>query len=230
MYVRSLCVCILIFCFAISGCVSSRYSERDTREELLQSKAEIYQLNEQVTSLNKELEKLRKEMQQIKQTGVTKKAASGIKETTLISHAKPIQEKQSIAEGKTIQSSVPEPGKNKQIQEPQRAKKEALKKITSEKSTFQRKEIDIKTLKIKVLSGNDKLSTARDMSKKLEGMGYMVGDVGLSPRADFKTNIIYYAAGYQKEAEHLAARLGNKTASKPLSWSSVFNIIIVAAP
>jgi outer membrane murein-binding lipoprotein Lpp len=230
MYVRSLCACILVFCVAISGCVSSRYSDRDTREELLQYKAEIYQLNEQVTSLNKELETLRKEMQQIKQTEVTKKTESGIKETTLLSRAKPALEKQSIAEEKTIQSPVPEPEKSKQIQEPQHVKKEALKKITSEKPIVQRKEIDIKTLKVKVLSGNSKLSTARDMSGKLEGMGYKVEDVGISPRADFKENVIYYAAGYKKDAERLAARLGNKTISKPLSWSSVFHIIIVAAP
>jgi len=230
MYIKALCAFILVFCLAISGCVSSRYSDMGTREELLKYKAEIYQLNEQVTSLNKELETLRKEMQQIKQTEVTKKAESGIKETTLISRAKPVLEKQSIAEEKTIQSSVPEPEKNKQIQEPQRVKKEALKKITSEKPSVQRKEIDIKTLKVKVLSGNGKLSTAQDMSKKLEGMGYKVEDVGMSPRADFKANMIYYAVKYQREAEHLAARLGNKTISKPLSWSSVFHIIVVAAP
>jgi hypothetical protein len=183
-----------------------------------------------VTSLNKELEALRKEIQQIKQTEVTKKTESGIKETTLINCAKPVIEKQSIAEGKTIQSPVPEPEKSKQIQEPQHVKKEALKKITSEKPSVQRKEIDIKTLKIKILSGNGKLSTARDMSEKLEGMGYKVEDVGISPRADFKKNMIYYAAGYQKDAERLAARLGNKSISKPLNWSSVFHIIVVAAP
>ncbi|MEN6321207.1 MAG: LytR C-terminal domain-containing protein [Syntrophaceae bacterium] len=230
MYIKALCAFILVFCLAISGCVSSRYSDMGTREELLKYKAEIYQLNEQVTSLNKELEALRKEMHEIKQTEETKKGESRIKETTLISHASPIQEKQSIAKEKTTQSSVPEPEKKKQIQEPERAKKEVLKKMTSEKLAVQGKEVDIKALKVKVLGGNGKLSTARDMSKKLEGMGYKVEDVGISPRTDFKANTIYYAAKYQKEAEHLAARLGNKTMSKPLSWSSVFHIIVVAAP
>jgi hypothetical protein len=183
-----------------------------------------------VTSLNKELETLRKEMQQIKKTEEIIKAESGIKETTLISRASPVREKQAGAEKKATQPSAPKPEKEKQVQEPEREKKEVLKKMTSDKPAVQGKEIDVKTLKVKVLSGNGKLSTARDMSKKLEGMGYKVEDVGISPRADFKENVIYYAAGYQKEAERLAARLGNKTISKPLSWSSVFHIIVVAAP
>ena len=61
MYIRALCAFILVFCLAISGCISSQYSDRSSREELLKSKAEIYQLNEQVASLNKELETMRKE-------------------------------------------------------------------------------------------------------------------------------------------------------------------------
>ena len=210
MYIRALCAFILVFCLAISGCISSQYSGRSSREELLQSKAEIYQLNEQVASLSKELETMRKEMSQIKQTEEKKKAESGIQETSLISHANPVQETQ--------------------IQDADIVKKEGPKKTTNAKHAVQGKELDIKTLKVKVLSGNGKWSTARDMSNKLAGMGYKIKDVGMSPRTNFTANTIYYAANYQKEAKYLAARLGNKTVSRPLSWSSVFHIIVVAAP
>jgi outer membrane murein-binding lipoprotein Lpp len=230
MYIRTLCVSVLVFSLAISGCVSSRYSDRGTREELLKSKAELYQLNEQMTALNKELEALRKEMQQIKQTEETNKAKSGIKETTLISQASPVKEKQVAVEEKSIKSSIPEPEEKEQVKEADTVKKDEPKKTTSEKSAVQGKVLDIKALKVKVLSGNGKLSTARDMSNKLAAMGYKIEDIGVSPRSDFTVNTIYFASKYQKEAAHLAARLGNKTISKPLSWTSVFHIIVVAAP
>jgi hypothetical protein len=230
MYIRAFCIFILVFSLAISGCVSSRYSDRGTREELLKSRAEIYQLNEQMTALNKELGALRKEMQQIKQTEETKKEESGIKETSLISPASPVKEKQIAVEEKSIKTSVPEPKEKEQVKKADSVKKDEPKKTTSGKPAVQGKEIDNSTLKVKVLSGNGKLAAARDMSKILAGMGYKIEDIGMSPRTDFTVNTIYYAANYQKEAEHLAVRLGNKTIFKPLSWSSVFHIIVVAAP
>lgn len=61
-------------------------------------------------------------------------------------------------------------------------------------------------------------------------MGYKIEDIGLASRMDFKVNTIYFAPEYQNEAENLAARLGGETISKPMTWPSVFHIILVAVP
>lgn len=109
-------------------------------------------------------------------------------------------------------------------------KEETIKKALDAKRVSLKKEATIKPLKIKVLSGNGKLSVARGMSKKLTGMGYKIEDIGVASRKDFKTNTIYFAAEYQKEAESLSAKLGDTATSKPMTWPSVFHIIVVAVP
>ncbi|NTW17808.1 MAG: LytR C-terminal domain-containing protein, partial [Syntrophaceae bacterium] len=103
-------------------------------------------------------------------------------------------------------------------------------KASEEKSIVSQKEITLKALRMKVLSGNGKLSTARDMSTKVAKMGYKSEDIGLASRADYKATTIYYAPEYRMEAEKLAARLGGETISKIMTWPSVFHIILVAVP
>lgn len=90
------------------------------------------------------------------------------------------------------------------------------------------KRIDAKLLKIKVLSGNGKISSAKALSAKLTELGYRVENVGMAPRSDFKTNTVYYAPEYQNEAKHMAAQLGSDAMCRPLTWSSAFHIIVVS--
>jgi hypothetical protein len=61
-------------------------------------------------------------------------------------------------------------------------------------------------------------------------MGYRVEDIGTATRTDYEVNTIYFASDYKTEGQRLAARLGGKTIAKPLTWSSVFHIIVVAVP
>jgi hypothetical protein len=83
---------------------------------------------------------------------------------------------------------------------------------------------------MKVLSGNGRLSVARDMSTKIIRMGYKIEDIGLASRTDYKANTIYFAPEYRKEAEGLATSLGGEAITKPITWTSVFHIIVVAVP
>ena len=48
-------------------------------------------------------------------------------------------------------------------------------------------------LKIKVLSGDGNISTARSLSKQLKQMGHKNVPIDYAPRSDFKTNTIYYS-------------------------------------
>ncbi|HVO66631.1 MAG TPA: LytR C-terminal domain-containing protein [Syntrophales bacterium] len=203
MFIRSLYIFTLVFCLFISGCSTLGFFDKSSKDDLERSKASIAHLNDQLTDLNKELVALKKEVQQLKEE--TQKEKEEVEEETGTSDEEKIQEE-------VIRS------------------KAEKKKPIEEEPAIRQKEIDVKTIKVKVLSGNGKLSSARDMSKKLIRMGYQVTDIGLGPRKDFTANTIYFASNYQREAQQLAARLGGKTVCKPLTWNSIYNIIVVAVP
>jgi len=189
-------------CLASSGCSALDFSGRNTTEELQRSKASIAQLNEQMAAVNKELASLKSEVQKMKG-----------------------------AEAVTKDSSVTgEMGKKEQVKEVDISKRDEMKKPTDEKKSMEGTEASLKDLKVKVLSGNGKLPTAKQMSKRLVVMGYRVADIGIAVRADYKVNTIYYAPDYRAEAQRLAVQLGGKTIAKPLTWTSFFHIIVVAAP
>ncbi len=84
-----------------------------------------------------------------------------------------------------------------------------------------------KPSKIKVLAGDGNIASARILSKRLGKMGYPVKLIDKAPRSDFKVNTIFFAPGYQTAAANLAKQLGRGTVSKPLTWQSIFNLIIV---
>ena len=86
---------------------------------------------------------------------------------------------------------------------------------------------DIGKLKIKALSGDGDLNSAKKIAKKLRDMGYTIKLIDRSPRSNFSQNTVFFAPKFQNEAEQLASRLGDNTISKPLSWSSMFDLIVV---
>jgi hypothetical protein len=85
-----------------------------------------------------------------------------------------------------------------------------------------------KELRIKVLTGTGELSAARALAKKLKGLGYNVERVDRAPTTHFKSDTVFFAKDLEREAKELAGRLGEGTAVKPMTWSSRFNIIVVA--
>ena len=88
-------------------------------------------------------------------------------------------------------------------------------------------EKDIGKLRIKVLSGDGDLSSSKEMTKKLRNMSYKIKLAGYAPRSNFLRNTVYFAPKFQNEAKHLVFNLGGNTVHKPLSWTSVFDIIVV---
>jgi hypothetical protein len=84
-----------------------------------------------------------------------------------------------------------------------------------------------KTVKIKILAGDGKMASARSLAKRLGKMGYRVTRIDQAPRSDFKVNTVFFGTGNKTAAATLAKHLGKNTVIKPLSWPSIFNIIIV---
>ena len=204
MHTRPSFIFTLILCLVTAGCAALNYQDK-TAEDLQRSKASIAQLNEQVASLNKEITLLKAEVQKMK-----------------AGEAPPVSEEKGAAASETE--------KKEKVKEVDISKNDEVKKPAEETPAVEAKATGIKDIKIKVLSGNGKLATARQFSKKLIDMGYRVEDIGNASRADYKANTIYFASNFKKEAQSLAARLGDKTVVKPLTWSSVYHIIVVAVP
>ena len=86
---------------------------------------------------------------------------------------------------------------------------------------------DVTTLKLKVLSGDGDLNSAKKMAKKLRNMGYKIKLIDRAPQSSFLRNTVFFALGFQDEAKRLGFSLGDNTILKPLSWSSIFDIIVV---
>ena len=110
--------------------------------------------------------------------------------------------------------------------------REENKRITTENASFKEKfqklqEKAIRDLKIKVLSGNGDLRSAKSMTKKLMGMDYEISLIGYAPRSNFEKNTVYFKPDFEKEGKRLVSRLGANTLIKPLTWSSIFDLIIV---
>lgn len=88
--------------------------------------------------------------------------------------------------------------------------------------------IDPKNLKVKVLSGDGRISSAKAMLRSLTKMGYKAENIGMASRSNFDVTTIYFAPEYKNEAQHLAAQLGGGAVSKSLTWPSIFHIIVVS--
>jgi len=118
----------------------------------------------------------------------------------------------------------------KTIKDEKQVLAEKLAKLQLEYETLSSKhesEEDMEKLKVKVLSGDGDLSSAKEMAKKLRNMGYKITSIHYAPRSNFSRNTVYFAANFQNEARRLLLSLGGSATSKPITWSSIFDLIVV---
>ena len=108
-----------------------------------------------------------------------------------------------------------------------------LSRLEEEKKALESKLTDLEMRKdpskinISVLSGDGEIKPALETSSLLRQLGYQVKRVGLAPRPSFKKNTVFYAENYKPAADDLVKILGKQARSKPLTWSSVYDIIVV---
>jgi len=86
---------------------------------------------------------------------------------------------------------------------------------------------DVGLLKIKVLSGDGNLASAQEMAKRLGGMGYEIKAIDLAPQSSFLRDTVYFTSRSRLQAKRLLSHLGSDAILKPLTWPSVFDLIIV---
>jgi peptidoglycan hydrolase CwlO-like protein len=210
---RVLAALVVILCMALSGCAAMRNwngsldrdiqklkDDNEAYKRSLQDKdGQIDRLNKQLSTMSREIETLKTEGQQA--PIVMQKAIPKAEggEAVLKDQVSALKDKTTAVEEKAAaRTAVAEMGAG------------------------------AKALRLKVLSGNGKISSAQAMSKKLKALGYRVEDTGLASRTNYRVHTVYYAAGYKSQAQRIAAQLGSGTVSSPLTWPSVFNVIVVA--
>ena len=171
-------------------------------------------------------------------------APQSMQESKVLTEAeKPVSEKPEVATTPTVEpppaaqvnppEEKPAVVSEKKAEVPQSVQESKVsseaEKTATEKPVSDNKEkaADLENLKVKVLSGDGKISSAKQMVKTLVKLGYRVRITGMAPRSNFAATTVYFAPDYQKEANAMAIQLGGNTISKPLSWPSEFNIIVV---
>jgi len=86
---------------------------------------------------------------------------------------------------------------------------------------------DIQKLRVRVLSGDGDLSSSKEMAKKLRNMGYKISLIDYAPRSNFSQNTVYFAAKFQNGAKRLVLSRAGGAICKPITRSSIFDLIIV---
>jgi seryl-tRNA synthetase len=206
---RSLCLfALLVFVTALAGCLVTQDSYVKKEEEastLSKAVAELDQKNKEIAAQN---EKLQAENNDLK-----KQAA--VKDDLLQ------KKSEEIAKQDAKQAEM--------VNELDRMKAQFAKskEVAIEESPAGKKQSGLKSIRIKVLSGDGKIDSARQMAKRVASMGYKVESVGMADNSDYPASTVYFAPKYNKEAKTLAKKLGKETITKPLSWKSVFSIIVV---
>ena len=194
----------------LSGCMVEKSVYQKKVDEADSLGKEVVSLQQQNKALAEENEQLRRQVQKL---GAEKQESAGMAESATTA-VPPEKEAPEVAEEK-----IAEPPKEKTAETPQ---------VAPAQPVPEKRDTGLKSIRLKVLSGNGKMSSAKKMAGRLTKLGYKVEVVGMATTPDYATDTVYYKPGFEKKAADMAQKLGGRTLTKPISWSSVFDIIVVA--
>lgn len=213
---------IIFFTFLISvcllsGCAALQYFDGSS--------------DEQVKKFTMSKEELQKEVESLQSGNESLREALDRKQAQLNTYdAKEKANLKAISDGQARIESL-EKEKNTLFEENKKLKSAAVVKeeaLAEKQVREQAQAAAAKELRIKVLTGTGELSAARKLSKKLTDLGYKVERMDRAPTTNFSSDTVFFAKDKEKEAKELAGRLGKETVVKPMTWSSIFDIIVVA--
>lgn len=79
---------------------------------------------------------------------------------------------------------------------------------------------------VKVLTGTGDIRSAKLLANALRSSGYEVAVVDYSA-SEIYQNSVFYSSGFRNEALNLARIMGKDTIIKPMTWNSIFKLIVV---
>jgi hypothetical protein len=204
----ALFIFIVVVVPVLQGCGVLGFFKGDSKEEAKETRPKTEQVADEVTRLRIE------NINQKREIDALKKENEEIREWNLKEIAK--AEDKSRVENEELKKLREE---NQRIVSENRLLKERLQRLEQKK--------EVRELKVKVLSGDGNLDSAKQMAKRLMGMNYEIRMIDYAPRSDFKKDTVYFASKSEKEGKSLKSALGANTVLKPLSWSSIFDLIVV---
>jgi hypothetical protein len=197
MFRRVSVVFVVILCMTMSGCAAMKSLSGSTDEDAMkfrvskdelwnetkmlkqynaacrltiqEKKGEIDQLTKQVADLNKEMADLKTEVEKAKEAKRNEIVIADGEDKSQKYQLSPLKEKTITAEDKKSDSSGSEKESVKQ-----NLKADIEKKDPVQATTVKRK-IEPKRPRVKVLNENDRMSSARAISEKLNKLGYKKG-------------------------------------------------------
>jgi chromosome segregation ATPase len=198
----------MVFVMALSGCMVTKSAYVQKEEEantLAKTVSDLDQRNKEITAQS---EKLRAENTDLK---------------------KQLAAKDDLLQKKSEEIARQDAKQAAMVNEVERMKAQQARSGAADikESPAAGKSAGLKSIRMKVLSGEGKIDSAKRMAKRLTAMGYKVESVAMAENADYPANTVYFTEKYKKEAKTLATRLGKNTIVKPLTWKSVFSIIVV---
>ncbi|MCX5837419.1 MAG: LytR C-terminal domain-containing protein [Deltaproteobacteria bacterium] len=212
---RGAILCLILVCL-LSGCGVFRYFDGSSDEEVKKfsiSKKELQKEVEHLQSGNEALQKVvlqqQSRIEKFEEKDKTQLMAVSERQTRIESLEK--EKNDLLEENKELKAAV--------------AIKEVA--LVEERTQEKTQTAAAKELRIKVLAGSGGLPAARTMSKKLQDLGYKVERLDRASTTHIKSDTVYHAKDSEKEAKEMAGRLGKETVVKPMTWSSIFDIIVV---
>ncbi len=221
---RAIMIILLSAGFFFQGCTAFKYMDGSPEEDIERfkaSKKEIWADLQRAERENKELEKridiLRRENRRIREDSKREVFKTREEKGLLSVEMKRLrEEKERVSE------------RNRELKEKLAELQQSLKAASSSKEPASvKEEKDIGDLKIKVLSGDGNLNSAKVTAKRLEREGYKIKLIDYAPRSNFSKNVVYFKPKYEREARNLLSFLDVDTITKPLSWASMYHIIVV---
>jgi len=225
---------LILFC---SGCTALQYfdgsseeerrlfssSKEELRREAVAAKSQyekekqlsteregtIRKLNAELAELKTDLSQKQTQLQELQESVAKENARARLRDETIRDAAKKQEEAAAPASSKSAAGG--------------------LRRETREGTKTEGKERTASTIRVKVLSGNGKMTVAVRAAKKLAALGYHVAKIDLAPRTNFRGLTLFYAAGYEKDAQQLRKKFRTDMEIKPMTWGSEFPLILVAA-
>jgi len=194
---------IVLFVFLLSGCASFRCLDGGCQKDMQDLTTACVDLRNEVIHLTKEGKVKQSQIEALERDRNTLKT-----ETVSLSE-----------ENKNLKLAASTMEKSAAVEKQASMKAEEKPKIAGDAS---------KELRIKVLTGTGKISSAKTLSKKLTNMGYKVERIDRAPYSNFPSGTIFFSSQSEKKAREMAERLGKNVAVKPVTWRTVFDVIVVA--
>jgi len=227
-------VTLILFC---SGCTALEYFDGSSEEERKLFSSSKEELRREATAAKSQYEK--EKLLSAEREGTIRKLNAELSElkTDLSQKQTQLQELQESVARETARArlqdeTIRDAAKKEDVsgvQAPSKSAAGELRKETREGTRIEGKERNASTIRMKVLSGNGKMTVAVRSAKKLAALGYKVAKIDLAPRANFRGFTLYYAPGYEKDAQQLRKKFSADMEIKPMTWASEFPLILVAA-